>query len=52
MFLSAYTPTPPSMVDRRKGKSKQRAGAAGKGGVVKAGVPKFHVMITHYEVPI
>ncbi|CAM9772077.1 unnamed protein product, partial [Ectocarpus fasciculatus] len=34
----------------RKGKSKQRAGAAGKGGVVKAGVPKFHVMITHYEM--
>ena len=38
--------------DNRKGKGKQRAGAAGKGGVVKAGVPKFHVMITHYEVRI
>lgn len=34
----------------RKGKGRQRVGAAGKGGVVKAGVPKFHVMITHYEV--
>ena len=36
----------------RKGKGKQRIGAAGKGGVVRAGVPKFHVMITHYEVGV
>lgn len=34
----------------RKGKGKQRAGAASKGGIVKVGVPKFHVIITHYEV--
>ena len=35
---------------KAKGNSRQRAGAAAKGGVVKAGVPKFHVMITHFEV--